>query len=117
MRRRVILESPYAGDRETNDRYLAACLRDSLERGEAPFASHAIYTRALDDGVAEQRALGIDAGFAWREMAEATVVYADLGISGGMRAGVEHALKLGHPIAYRSLGGAWRELALERSKR
>lgn len=49
--RRVIVESPYAGDIERNMRYLRACLADCLRRGEAPFASHAIYTQpgVLDD--------------------------------------------------------------------
>lgn len=49
--RRVIIESPYAGNVEANATYLRRCLRDSLLRGEAPFASHAIYTLpgVLDD--------------------------------------------------------------------
>ena len=55
--RRVIIESPYAGDVERNLRYLRACTRDSLMRGEAPFASHAIYSQpgVLDDHDPEQR--------------------------------------------------------------
>ena len=38
--RRVIVESPYAGDIETNVAYARAALRDCLSRGEAPIASH-----------------------------------------------------------------------------
>ena len=45
---RVIVESPYAGDIEKNMRYLRACIRDCLLRGETPYASHALYTQ---DGV------------------------------------------------------------------
>ncbi len=102
----VIIESPYAGDVEGNLTYLRACLRDSLLRGEAPIASHGLYTQpgVLDDTVPEERALGMNAGFAWRCRAAKTVVYTDRGISGGMRLGIEVAHDLGHPIEYRELG-------------
>lgn len=48
----VIIESPYAGDVDRNLEYLRAAMRDCLKRGEAPFASHALYTQpgVLDDG-------------------------------------------------------------------
>lgn len=39
----VVIESPYAGDVERNLRYVRAAMRDCLLRGEAPFASHALY--------------------------------------------------------------------------
>lgn len=111
--RRVIVESPYAGDIERNMRYLRACLADCLRRGEAPFASHAIYTQpgVLDDTDPKQRAYGITAGCAWRVMADATVVYIDLGVSQGMIEGIRHAELCQkndeHPIEYRELGGKW----------
>lgn len=84
MIQRVIIESPYAGEVETNLRYLRACMRDSLLRGEAPFASHGLYTQpgVLDDTLME-REIGMLAGFAWREVAQ-TVFYMDLGWSPGM---------------------------------
>lgn len=104
---RVILESPFAnGDRllfDRNKRYLEEAMRDCLLRGEAPFASHKMYTTCLDDNVPDERELGIQAGFAWRFVAEKTVVYTDLGISKGMQYGIEHATKNNVPIEYRSL--------------
>jgi hypothetical protein len=103
----VIIESPYAGDRERNARYVHACIADCLARGEAPFASHVLYTVALDDDVTEQRAAGIAAGLSWGAKADATVVYADLGISTGMRYGIEDAERRGRPIEYRALGGSF----------
>ena len=105
--RRVILESPYAGDVEENLRYLRACMRDSLLRGEAPFASHALYTQpgVLDDLVPDERNLGIDAGFEWRASAHATVFYIDRGWSSGMRRGLAHAVRVGHPVEARTLEG------------
>lgn len=111
--RRVVIESPYAGDVERNLRYLRACMADCLRRGEAPFASHALYTQpgVLDDADPIQRDIGIAAGFAWRDMADVTAVYTDLGVSRGMVEGLKHAQKLvmtdEHEIEYRELGGEW----------
>jgi hypothetical protein len=101
----VIVESPFAGDVDRNRRYLAAALRDCLLRGESPFASHAIYTLpgVLDDNSPDKRRLGIEAGFAFRAAANKTVVYQDLGVSGGMRLGVEHAERVGQAVEYRAL--------------
>lgn len=106
---RVIVESPYAGDVERNLRYVRACMRDCLIRGETPYASHALYTQegVLRDEVSEEREWGIAAGFAWRQASEKTVVYTDLGYSRGMKFGIAHAEEIGHPIEYRQLGGEW----------
>lgn len=117
--KRVIIESPFAGrgdtaeeraaDAERNLRYLRACMHDSLMRGEAPFASHGLYTQpgVLDDTVPEQREHGIQAGFAWRDAAELTVLYVDLGVSGGMASGVLDAVAKGRPYETRRLGVDW----------
>ena len=109
MTRLVIVESPYAGDVERNVRYARACLRDCLMRGEAPFASHLLYTQdgVLRDSDPEERALGIAAGLAWGERADATVVCTDLGISDGMAKGVMEASRHRRRIEYRQLGADW----------
>jgi len=95
--RRVILESPYAGDVEANVAYARRCVRDSVLRGEAPIASHLLFTQPgiLDDNVPEERALGIDAGLAWLAYADAMVLYVDLGISNGMREAMRIAQRSG----------------------
>lgn len=103
----VIIESPYAGDVERNTAYARACMADSLRRGEAPFASHLLYTQVLDDLKPEQRACGISAGFGWGRKADLIAIYSDLGISGGMLAGMERARRAGQPIEVRELGGEW----------
>lgn len=89
--KRVIIETPYAGNIEQNLKYVRACLRDCLLRGEAPFASHALYTQpgVLDDEVQSERDHGIEAGFAWREVAALTAFYVDRGWSRGMLAGLK----------------------------
>ena len=103
--KRVILESPYAGDIERNIAYARACLRDCLLRNEAPIASHLLYTQpgVLDDNVPDERQLGIEAGLAWGDLAEATVVYTDHGISRGMQYGIDRANKRGRAVEYRQL--------------
>lgn len=105
MTRLVILESPFAGDVEANVEYGRACVRDSLLRGEAPIASHLLYTQPgiLDDNIASERQHGIDAGLAWRKVAEASVVYIDRGISNGMQYGIDAALAAGVPVEYRTI--------------
>lgn len=89
--RRVIIESPYAGDVEANIEYARAAMRDSLHRGEAPIASHLLYTQPgiLRDDVSEERQQGIAAGLAWRSAAELAAFYIDRGWSTGMLAAKE----------------------------
>jgi len=104
--RRVIIESPYAGEIDRNVAYARRCVRDSLERGEAPIASHLLYTQPgiLNDGDPLEREWGINAGLAWRQNAEASVVYTDLGITPGMGYGIKAAEDAGVPVEYRQIG-------------
>ncbi len=103
--RRVIVESPFSGDVERNTDYARRCLHDCLQRGEAPFASHLLYTQphVLDDTISAERQLGIDAGLEWGGQAEATVVYTDLGMSVGMQYGIRRAFTEGRLVEYRTL--------------
>lgn len=102
----VIIESPYAGSVIPNVEYARKCMRDSLERGEAPIASHLLYTQPgiLDDYNPEERAWGINAGLAWRKVAELAVFYTDRGWSGGMTAARELYDREGFPYEVRSIG-------------
>ncbi len=109
--RLVIIESPYAASAThtvaDHERYARACMADCLARGEAPYASHLLYTQpgVLDDTKPEERKKGKDAGFAWRSVCTKTVVYTDLGNSRGMIAGMENALAAGHEVECRTLPG------------
>ena len=109
----VLVESPFAAPTpegiEKNVRYARACLADCLRRGEAPFASHLLYTQGgvLRDEIPGERAHALHAGWAWGKVAAATVVYLDLGWSNGMRAGAADADACGRPIEFRTLGGEW----------
>lgn len=97
----VIIESPYGGDHERNIAYARVCLLDSLERGEAPIASHLLHTQVLDDDVPAERKTGIEAGLAWYRVADKCVVYAREGITKGMREGMARAVAYGVPIEMR----------------
>lgn len=109
LKKLVVIESPYAGkteeEIEKNIKYARACLRDCFMRKEYPFASHLLYTQPgiLADNNPEERKLGIEAGLAWVEIADATIVYTDLGITNGMRQGIERAKEDGRIVEYRSL--------------
>lgn len=106
----VIIESPYAGDVEANVAYARDCMKDSILRGEAPIASHLLYTQpgVLDDEIPRERALGIDAGLAWRKVADLAVFYVDRGWSGGMESARKLYRAEGFPFVERSLGDAVR---------
>jgi hypothetical protein len=103
----VVIESPYAGAVERNLRYLDACIRDCIARGESPYASHRMLTTALDDDDPAQRALGISAGLAWRRIADLRVFYVDRGISRGMHTALQLYEQDGLPFEMRRLGGEW----------
>ncbi len=107
--RKVVVESPYNSKDlaiiERNTAYARACLHDCFLQGDAPFASHLLYTQPgiLRDGVPEERALGIEAGLLWVQTAEATVVYTDFDITPGMQKGIDRATSENRPIEYRTL--------------
>lgn len=107
--RRVIIESPLnASTRkgiECNKEYARACMRDSLSRGEAPFASHLLYDQVgiLDDMKDDERRTRINAGLEWGSIADLIAIYVDNGVSPGMEEGVAHYKRIGIPIEMRSL--------------
>lgn len=89
--RRVVIESPYAGDIDRNVAYARRAILDSVARGEAPIASHLLFpTFILDDNVDASRRLGIECGLAWHHACDAVVFYKDLGMSPGMETARVH---------------------------
>lgn len=106
---RVIIESPFAAcangkyTKGAAEQYLRRCLLDSLLRGEAPFASHAIYPIVLDDDDPDERRRGIEAGYAWMGQAEIVVFCVDLDWSPGMLAARDRCDELAIPWRERRL--------------
>lgn len=101
--RRVIIESPYAGEVERNIAYARLALLDCMRKGEAPIASHLLITQVYDDLIPEERTQGISAGLAWYHASDVTgVIYTDLGYSGGMKKAREYLETHGIPFEERS---------------
>ena len=116
--KRVIMESPYAGDEnqiKINEIYGEFCMHDCLiNHDETPYASHLLYTRnnVLRDEIPEDRKLGIEAGFYWREVADQTNFYIDLGMTKGMILGKEDAWNNKKEFETRKLPkGLWKRFA------
>lgn len=82
--KRIVIESPYAGDVTAHTKYAQLAVLDSLRRGETPYASHLLITQVFDDLVPEERVWGIHAGYAWYPGAELVAFYTDCGWSPGM---------------------------------
>ena len=105
----VIIISPFAGvatKRSENIKYARKCMRDSLMRGECPFAYHLLYpqTGILNDDDSQERFLGFVAGHAWMKKADVVAVYEDLGKSAGMIADIRFAHEFKKKVIYRKLG-------------
>jgi hypothetical protein len=81
-------------------------MADSLARGEAPIASHLLYTQPgiLDDSDWNERRKGIEAGFAWGVHADLVAFYLDHGWSDGMRAARAHWEPTGVLVDVRYIG-------------
>lgn len=104
----VILESPFRSGGSSRKKglykaFLAACVKDSLDRGEAPFASHGFYPQWLDDSDPVQRDKGIACGLTWGLKADLIAVYVNLGITHGMDLGRAYYAAAGIPIELRVL--------------
>lgn len=102
----VIVESPFGGDVEYNIAYAKRAVHDCMIRGEAPIASHLLFTQpgVLDDDKPEERKLGIACGLAWYQAKVLVAAYVDLGISPGMKDALEYADATMTPIEYRTIG-------------
>lgn len=102
----AIIESPYAGDIERNTLYARRALRDALERGYAPLASHLLYTQpgVLDEHNPDERAWGIEAGLVWLPLVRVQLFYQDYGWSKGMYAAAARGRDLGVPQEFFTIG-------------
>lgn len=107
----VIVESPFAGYVPRNIAFARACIRDCILRGEAPYASHLLYTQpgVLDDSILAERELGMGLGWNIMVRADLVAIYTDLGWSSGMTRGKEAAITAGVAYEERTLGpaGIW----------
>ena len=100
----VVMESPFSGDVELNRLYAQLCIRDIIDRGESPYASHLLLPPVLAYHSKTSRQQGISLGFAWGRKADCCAVYTDLGITDGMIRGIANAESKGIEVVRRQLG-------------
>ena len=101
---RVMLETPWAGREGFRETYAERAMLDSLRRNEAPFPTHLLYPRVLDDKSTGERARGFRCHRAWTEKAQRIVCYTDYGISPGMTEALKLAGELNIPVEIRTIG-------------
>lgn len=105
--RLVVIESPWRANEaysiEQHRLYLNYAIQDCFNRGEAPFASHGLYTEALDDDDLPSRLKGITAGLLWGIHADFVAAYCDMGQSDGMLQALRHWDGLGKRIERRTI--------------
>jgi hypothetical protein len=107
----VALESPWSGLDGGGPKsldYLRNCIRDSLSRGEIPWASHGMlaHTRALYEEDPDQRLEGLEINkdFIYFH-ANKVVFYIDHGMSDGMKAARTWAVMANKPFETRRIYG------------
>lgn len=101
--KKAIILTPYKDNSKENIKYAKLALLDSLLRGEAPFASHLLYTQVLDYNIPKERELGIEAESNWYQKADLCAVYTDNGFSPDMREGIKKAKENDIEIEIRSI--------------
>lgn len=109
-RKPVFICSPYAGDVKKNSQYAWACMRHSLDSGEAPVAVHLLYPKLLRDENPGEREQGMECGVMIMMALGASgmvACYCDLGVSDGMMSELRHASAEGLKTTFRKIGGEW----------
>src|SRR5271169_7133299 len=94
--RRVIVEAPYAGWSWPHLSYVQSCMDDCLAHGEAPMIGYLLYPPRYGPAA-------IDASLAWESVAEALVVYVDMGMWHNMRQDIVRSVEIRRAIEVRAI--------------
>jgi len=98
---RLFIASSLRGDYAVNQRRAEAYCAWAAAQGHAVFAPHLLYTRFLDDTVAQQRHQGQQAGIAFLRVCEEVWVFVVAArVSDGVRAEVAAAAAAGIPVRW-----------------
>ena len=101
---RALILAPYDLENTTHVVYMERVFKDSLERGEAPFAAHIFYSIYLDYDDIRERAIGSTFTTMWIKAADVVAVYTDYSRSVEMEIGVKEAVMYNKVVAFRSIG-------------
>lgn len=100
LMKKVFICSRYAGDVKRNKDIARQLCSQAISKTYAPFAPHLLYPQFLDDGNQDDRTIGQYAGLAFLEKCDEVWVYAEEGISYGMKCEIELASQLGIPVKF-----------------
>lgn len=100
---KVVVISPFRGNTDLNLQYAMACMKDCIDRDEAPFASHVLYPLILEDSDPDERETGMSCGQEWMLAADLVAVYTDMGVSTGMQNDLDFARNHNIRVMYRTL--------------
>lgn len=99
-RDRVFICSPYRGDTKANRDIALLLCQQAIDKGLAPFAPHLLYPQFLNEADYGGRDAGIQCGLSFLDKCDLLWIYAEKGISAGMRSEIEHASRLGIPADF-----------------
>lgn len=80
--------SPFSGDTKTNKSYARQCTREVISNGYTPITPHLYITEVLNDGVKEERKVGLACGLDLIDVCDEVWSFEDYGVSKGML--IEH---------------------------
>ena len=93
MRKKVFICSPFRGDMEGNARRAAAYSRMACEEGHLPIAPHLLFPQFLNEGIEEERRLGIAMGMELLALCDEVWVFEEA--TEGMAAEIAYATEQG----------------------
>ena len=96
MRKKVFICSPFRGDMEGNARRAAAYSRMACEEGYLPIAPHLLFSQFLNEGIEEERRLGIAMGMELLALCDEVWVFGEA--TEGMAAEIASATEQGEKL-------------------
>ena len=103
MRKKVFICSPFRGDMEGNARKAAAYSRMACEEGYLPIAPHLLFPQFLNEGIEEERQLGIAMGMELLNTCDEVWVFGEA--TEGMAAEIAHATAQGKKVIFKETEG------------
>lgn len=85
-------------------RYGDRCIKDSVQRGESPVASHLFYYDVLNVKNPIERDIGLLSQLTWIPKCDIVVVYVDFGITPAMRVAINVAQLKSKKLEFRTIG-------------
>lgn len=108
QRRTALLVTPFMAEDPSKAarmvRYALRATRDSLNKGEAPLASHLFFSEVLNIRNPIERDIGLQSQLNWMKACDVVVVYLDFGITPAMQVAINNAILRHRKIEYRTIG-------------